>query len=264
MLALKGFRMMTEFAQQDLEQRLNLYQVFLKLYEHKRSLLEELTHLEDQFEPSLTRTKTLYLQGVIKESTAYVMTNLCNETTKTLRQSQGIWTIGRDGSNGINVLDKHLSRNHAAIQYIVNQGFYLIDLGSTNGSYVNGEEIYQRTKLKDGDKIRLGTITFSFFLNSDCEILPEVENHLITKITSFEPVRETVPANTLFSPPLQEKPLVAVIAQKSLDDSSEKTATIFKDSGLPEKLESHYSELIAQDQSQILDRFFNRQISDNC
>jgi pSer/pThr/pTyr-binding forkhead associated (FHA) protein len=263
MLALKGFPMMTEFAQQELEQRLSLYHVFLKLYEHKRSLLEELTNLEEQLEPSLAKTKALYLQAVIKESTAYVMTNLCSETTKTLRQSQGIWTIGRDGSNGINLLDKHLSRNHAAIQYIVNQGFYLIDLDSSNGSYVNGEPIYQRTKLKDGDKIRLGTITFSFFLNNDCEILPEVENHLIKKITLFEHVRETVPANTLFSTPLPEKPLVAVIPQKSIDDLSEKTAAIFKNYGLPEKLENRYSELIAQDQSEILDRFFNRQISDD-
>jgi pSer/pThr/pTyr-binding forkhead associated (FHA) protein len=264
-LALKGFPMMTEFAQQELEQRLNLYQAFLKLYEHKRTLLEELTQLEERFEPSLTKPKMLYLQGVIKESTAYVITNICNETTKTLQQSQGIWTIGRDGSNGINLLDKHLSRNHAAIQYIDNQGFYLIDLGSTNGSYVNGEPIYQRTKLKDGDTILLGTITFSFFLDTDCEILPEVENHLIKKITSFEYVRETVPANTLFAPSLKAKPLVAISPQTSSDDLSEKTATMFKDSSftekLGEKLAGQYMDLIAQDQSEILDRFFNKQIS---
>lgn len=179
LLAVKSSPIKTEFGEQELERRLSLYQVFLKLYEHHSSLLDEILQLENVSQPSLLGLKPHYLQGIVDGSAVYVITNLCEGKTLSLRQPQQIWTIGRSRASGIYVCDKHLSRRHAAIQYIDPQGFYLIDFNSTNGSYLNGEPIYKARKLKDGDRIRLGSITFSFFTNHTTCVLPNVAVDLL-------------------------------------------------------------------------------------
>ena len=63
-------------------------------------------------------------------------------------------TIGRDPACTISIPDGSLSRNHAKC---VEQGeeVWLEDLGSTNGTYCNGEPI-TRVALNDGDRIQLG------------------------------------------------------------------------------------------------------------
>jgi pSer/pThr/pTyr-binding forkhead associated (FHA) protein len=49
-------------------------------------------------------------------------------------------TIGRDSVNDISIDNKLASRRHAVIQKIKN-GFFICDLGSTNGTRVNGKKI---------------------------------------------------------------------------------------------------------------------------
>ncbi len=63
-------------------------------------------------------------------------------------------TIGRDPNCTINIPDGSLSRNHA--KWIEEDDkVWLVDLGSTNGTYCNGEQI-SRIILNDGDRIQLG------------------------------------------------------------------------------------------------------------
>jgi len=62
--------------------------------------------------------------------------------------------IGRAEDNDICVQSRGISRHHAVITATV-QGFVLRDLGSQNGSVVNGERSVERT-LADGDQIALG------------------------------------------------------------------------------------------------------------
>lgn len=165
---------MPECVEAELEQRLCLYQTFVKLYEHHGSLLDEILELET-FHSSIKGVKSFYLQGVIDNSGVYVTTNLCQGETLSLKQPQHIWTLGRDVNSGIHMVDSYVSRCHAAIQYIhEEQKFYLIDLNSTNGSYVNGEQVFKSVSLKDSDHIRLGNTTFDFFLNVSTRILPAV------------------------------------------------------------------------------------------
>jgi pSer/pThr/pTyr-binding forkhead associated (FHA) protein len=167
---------MPECVEAELERRLCLYQTFLKLYEHHGSLLDEIIQLETLQHPLFTGVKSFYLQGVIDTDVVYVTTNLYQGQTVALKQPQRIWTLGRERSNGIHVsIDSYVSRRHAAIYYIdEEQKFYLVDFKSTNGSYVNGERIFQRIELKDGDHIRLGNTTFDFFLNASTRVLPTV------------------------------------------------------------------------------------------
>ncbi|BAZ38358.1 FHA domain-containing protein [Calothrix sp. NIES-4101] len=174
---------MAEFVEVELERRLRLYQTFLKLYEHNSSLLNEILQLETVHHSSLTGVKSFYLQGVIDDSTAYAITNLCQGETQTLKQPQKIWTIGRDRASGIHLTDTYVSRRHAAIQYLdAEQSFCLIDFNSTNGSYINGERVFQSVKLKDGDEIRLGNVVFYFFLNTKTSILPTVAVELLMQL----------------------------------------------------------------------------------
>jgi serine phosphatase RsbU (regulator of sigma subunit) len=71
-------------------------------------------------------------------------------------------TIGRARESDIFLPDQWLSRHHAEIQR--REGaFFLLDLGSKNGTLVNGERVRQQRRLQPGDVIALGEhyLTFS-------------------------------------------------------------------------------------------------------
>jgi pSer/pThr/pTyr-binding forkhead associated (FHA) protein len=69
-------------------------------------------------------------------------------------------SIGRGLSNDIIVEDSRVSRHHAQLRYR-NRQFWLADLGSTNGTFLNGERVSE-SALKDGDSISLGGLELTF------------------------------------------------------------------------------------------------------
>jgi EmrB/QacA subfamily drug resistance transporter len=70
----------------------------------------------------------------------------------------GSATIGREPECDLQVLDSEVSRLHAKVT--VRDGVAAIDdLHSSNGTYVDGDRILQRTKLAPGDKIQIGEAT---------------------------------------------------------------------------------------------------------
>ncbi len=68
--------------------------------------------------------------------------------------------IGRMAANRIRVQDKNVSRRHAEI-VPAEGGYDIVDLDSTNGTFVN-EEPVKRRRLHDGDRITLGTTELVF------------------------------------------------------------------------------------------------------
>lgn len=68
-------------------------------------------------------------------------------------------TLGRKEDNSIVLSDQFVSSYHAKI-YVKNNEFYLEDLASTNGTYINDEQISGRVRLKINDVIRLGSTVF--------------------------------------------------------------------------------------------------------
>ena len=61
------------------------------------------------------------------------------------------WKLGRDKDNDFIITDHWVSRTHAAlIQFASDRDFYLIDWGSRNGTFVNGNSITTPTVLKNG------------------------------------------------------------------------------------------------------------------
>ncbi|HEX3850901.1 MAG TPA: adenylate/guanylate cyclase domain-containing protein [Polyangiaceae bacterium] len=64
-------------------------------------------------------------------------------------------SLGRHPSNTIQLLDKIVSKEHCILERRAN-GFTLRDLGSLNGTYINGERVVGEQDLKHGDDIALG------------------------------------------------------------------------------------------------------------
>ena len=69
-------------------------------------------------------------------------------------------TIGREPANNISIPDSSLSRNHCRIERRGTE-FRLMDLGSRNGTLVNGTAVAEQA-LKHGDQIRIGNCVILF------------------------------------------------------------------------------------------------------
>jgi diguanylate cyclase (GGDEF)-like protein len=94
-------------------------------------------------------------------------------------------TLGRAVDADIRIFDDLASREHARIERRWQKGkgnpaFHLIDLGSTNHTFVNSRQI-DRVQLKDGDRIQIGSTVLKFVLLDDVEAkFHEEVRHRIT------------------------------------------------------------------------------------
>jgi signal transduction histidine kinase len=68
--------------------------------------------------------------------------------------------LGRDTSNTVRLHDTEVSRRHAELR-LEREGYRLVDLGSANGTFVNGRAIDQ-TPLHSGDRLQLGQTVMLF------------------------------------------------------------------------------------------------------
>ncbi|MBN1356123.1 HD domain-containing protein [bacterium] len=73
---------------------------------------------------------------------------------------EDVVTIGRDSNNDIQLIDAKVSRRHSIIER--RKGYHVIrDLGSRNGTYLNGVQISE-SELASGDRIRIGEADIVF------------------------------------------------------------------------------------------------------
>ena len=73
--------------------------------------------------------------------------------------------IGREVKCAIMLNDNSVSRQHSSITRLA-EGYLLRDLGSSNGTYVNGQRV-QEYLLCDGDRVSIGDIEFWFEAPAD-------------------------------------------------------------------------------------------------
>ena len=76
-------------------------------------------------------------------------------------------TIGRDDEAAICLNDDSVSRYHCELSF-VETGWFITDLGSTNGTYVSGH-LVDRAPLRDGDLIKVGANIFKFLSTENIE-----------------------------------------------------------------------------------------------
>lgn len=88
---------------------------------------------------------------------------------KTLEVQGAEFTIGRDPSSHFVIGDGKASRHHAAIRPLPDGRATLVDLGSSNGTYVNGQPIHGRTVLRSGDRFQTAAVHFKFLHEQDVE-----------------------------------------------------------------------------------------------
>jgi two-component system, cell cycle response regulator len=75
--------------------------------------------------------------------------------------------IGRGNDSDLRIPESSVSRSHARID-LQEDGYYVTDLGSTNGTYVN-DALTPRTKLEDGDYVRVGNCIYRFLSGGNVE-----------------------------------------------------------------------------------------------
>jgi hypothetical protein len=95
-----------------------------------------------------------------------------------------VTNIGRKSNNHLVINDLRVSRTHAQIR-AVSDGFIIFDIGSSGGTYINGERISQR-KLKPGDVISLAGIKLIF--TEDLPATNENPRQITSELKPFAPI----------------------------------------------------------------------------
>ncbi|MCS7030424.1 MAG: adenylate/guanylate cyclase domain-containing protein [Gloeomargarita sp. SKYG116] len=85
----------------------------------------------------------------------------------------GPWSVGRSDQSAIILGSPWVSRMHALIQRAGEQEFYVIDLGSRNGTFVNGQRVMAPVQLQDGDRVTFGQIHLQFTYQTDRPDTPD-------------------------------------------------------------------------------------------
>ena len=75
---------------------------------------------------------------------------------------QKTWTLGRSSINAIVLSETSVSRHHAKLEVVGNRHCYFVDLNSSNGSQVNGQQVVKPLLLKHGDVITIGSTDLRF------------------------------------------------------------------------------------------------------
>lgn len=75
---------------------------------------------------------------------------------------RGTCYIGRSPSNHLVLSAEKVSRRHAMIHAQGEGEFWLVDLGSSNGTYLNGRRVSQPCQLADQDRLDFGNCSFLF------------------------------------------------------------------------------------------------------
>ena len=97
------------------------------------------------------------------------------------------FTIGRDVKNNIVVDLDNVSRRHAKIT-IRGGRFFVEDLGSTNGTFLNEDEVLRESQLRSGDYVKVGGSIFKFLSGGNLETLYFEEIYQLTIVDGLTQV----------------------------------------------------------------------------
>jgi hypothetical protein len=139
------------------------------------TVLEPLRHAE-----SRCQAAPYYVQAITTGQTTFLTTNL-SATRQEIKVSSAAsnWVIGRSSSCAISIQKSTISRCHAVIGHIQGRQFYLMDMGSSNGTRLNRRRLTQmeRYPIHDGDLLEFGPIQIEFFIAQASYPQPVVADH---------------------------------------------------------------------------------------
>ena len=101
---------------------------------------------------------------------------------------EGSCSIGRATLNTLVVDSAKVSRLHAVVHSERPGVFWLVDLGSSNGSFLNKRRIHEPTRLRDCDQITIGGNTFIFRQSRDPSDRPRSTAPVLTLQEEIEEV----------------------------------------------------------------------------
>src|ERR1017187_5552590 len=94
------------------------------------------------------------------------------------------FTVGRKVDKDLVIADPRVSRDHAQIMQ-EEQDFFLIDLGSKHGTFVNGERI-QRQKLERGDRLEFGARDSAYLLFNPGHATSNTAREFLSQISGIQ------------------------------------------------------------------------------
>jgi adenylate cyclase len=83
--------------------------------------------------------------------------------------------LGRAATSNVVINDEKVSRRHAMIHQQGAQEYWLIDLGSSNGTYLNGRRVTSPTRLNHGDRVEIAKYSFTFHQLNAAAPKPELD-----------------------------------------------------------------------------------------
>jgi predicted component of type VI protein secretion system len=110
--------------------------------------------------------------------------------------------IGRENSSDVQIDDRQVSRQHAEIAQ-TNQGYTLRDLGSKNGTFLNGETVTHEPRLiRNGDEVGIALCAKLTFVEDDATA-PLMSHFLKRPSVKMDPAAKRVwVMDTEITPPL--------------------------------------------------------------
>jgi adenylate cyclase len=124
-------------------------------------------------------------------------------------------TIGRTDTNDVPLKDPKVSRSHAMLRLLADGEYFVVDLGSANGTFLNEKRVVIPVALADGDTIMIGDHTITFHCTEDtvdgtglaeadmqktiltmAGVISEI-TVLVTDIRSYTTLSESVPVDFL-------------------------------------------------------------------
>jgi pSer/pThr/pTyr-binding forkhead associated (FHA) protein len=92
---------------------------------------------------------------------AYLVTVSAGGDCRRYPISSRVSYIGREDVNQVTIPNEAISKKHAKLTFADGK-FYIEDLSSSNGTFLNGTRVHVRTALRNGDLIRLGAVIVKF------------------------------------------------------------------------------------------------------
>ncbi len=110
----------------------------------------------------------------------YKLEYIIEEELKTFVLQKDLISVGKLDDNDLVLRDTAISRRHFSLEKVLD-GFRIIDLNSTNGTFVNGSRI-KEYKLKLDDEISIGRIHLKFTLAEEDVNINEIDDQKISMV----------------------------------------------------------------------------------